>query len=368
MAQFQARITANNNNAYRWPGPYHVFYLGGIEIGHPGDWDPSDNREHSWLRWPNVTIPKGVTINSAYITLSKWYSTTLTIRTRIYGINQDNPAVYSTEANALARPLTSQYVDWDPSSSWTAYVDKTSPNIASIIQAIINRSGWNQGNAISLKVADRASDLYQYGPFCAATGYSSYSPQLTINYTYDFTEYSKTISSKALLNVTTPQTISAGADLYGKGITPVTHSKTVGAKAAIVPIIYGVLITKPGYNVLVEPDPRNFIFNSNYGTLKYHTSGTVALEIDVLGGTETGRETVTHSLGYIPYVEAFVELPVGGYEYLPSYGAGASTEWVVTYRITDTTIVFYAGEAGFLDENPTFNIKYFIFRNKLTFT
>jgi hypothetical protein len=160
----------------------------------------------------------------------------------------------------------------------------------------------------------------------------------------------------------------AGADLCGQGITPVTHSRTIVAKGYLLPTNYGVFVTKPTYNVLTEANPSHFIFNSDYGTLKYNTSGSLQLEIDVLDAGIAASVTYNHALGYIPYIEVYVQVPTGEWEYVPSYGYGASTWWYVTYKITTTDIVFYAEEMGFEEENPVFNLKFFVFKNELKFT
>lgn len=65
---------------------------------------------------------------------------------------------------------------------------------------------------------------------------------------------------------------------------------------------YGIRISKAGYDVVQETDPKNMIFDSDYNHLKTAGSGTLTKTV----GTGSSSITeVTHTLGVRPLVIAY---------------------------------------------------------------
>ena len=104
------------------------------------------------MRFNGWTIPKDAVINAAYIQfqVDEAYSevTSLTI----WGEAQDNPGTFiSSSRNISSRLRTTASVNWSP-VAWTvvgqAGLDQRTPNIAPIIQEIVNRPGWSAGNSL----------------------------------------------------------------------------------------------------------------------------------------------------------------------------------------------------------------------------
>ena len=128
-----------------------------------------------------------------------------------------------------------------------------------------------------------------------------------------------------------------------------------------------IALAKPTHSVIGETDPRNIIFSSDYGTLKYYATGTFSIYIDgdLCGNLESvGWNTVNHNLGYYPFIEIYVGNPIGSYEYCPTKSGGASTYWDIDYIITTTYFRVYVSIGGF-GTQPTFYFKYFIYKNDL---
>lgn len=105
----------------------------------------------SGLRWQNITIPKGSTIDSATLrwvckfTAPKSSQPFATIR----GDDEDNSATFSTEANFDNRPRTDASVVYEIPAV-TINVPYDTPDLKTIIQEIVDRPGWESGNAIAL--------------------------------------------------------------------------------------------------------------------------------------------------------------------------------------------------------------------------
>lgn len=65
---------------------------------------------------------------------------------------------------------------------------------------------------------------------------------------------------------------------------------------------YGIRISKAGYDVVQETDPKNMIFDSDYNHLKTAGSGTLTKTV---GASSSSTTTVNHSLGVRPLVLAY---------------------------------------------------------------
>jgi len=114
------------------------------------------------MRFQNVTIPQGATINTAYLTLvCQGSRDTTTVKSLITGNDVDDAAAWSTIANYQARRgtivggandnyITTAQVAWDSIPAWLAGNAYDSPSIVSIIQEIVNREGWASGHALAL--------------------------------------------------------------------------------------------------------------------------------------------------------------------------------------------------------------------------
>jgi hypothetical protein len=108
---------------------------------------------HGWILFPALTVPQGITITSAYLTV-KAYSTPTTgtlsdIRTKIFANDVDDAAVPTSAANADAKSLTTASVDWDP-ATFAANTIYQSPDITAVIQEVIDRPGWASGNDLMI--------------------------------------------------------------------------------------------------------------------------------------------------------------------------------------------------------------------------
>ena len=101
------------------------------------------------MRFLNITIPKGSTINSAYLTFTAALArSNTTVNSKIHGEDVDDAAQFSNYANYSGRTRTSAVVNWNDIAAWSGNVEYNSPDIASIIQEIIDRAGWASGNAM----------------------------------------------------------------------------------------------------------------------------------------------------------------------------------------------------------------------------
>ena len=167
------------------PGTDWAF--GGNEFGW-GGYTPN-YRWHGVIRFQDVTIPKGSTINSAVI---KFYGGGLSWPAAIYNTVIRGDDVDNSPALGSAHRLTSGWTTTTATVNWTypaATLDEliSSASIVSIISEITSRAGWASGNALSLAfdaAAFPTSGTNRYGAW-RSWDYNTQSnrPHLVINYT-----------------------------------------------------------------------------------------------------------------------------------------------------------------------------------------
>ncbi|NOQ97817.1 MAG: hypothetical protein GQ561_06600, partial [Calditrichae bacterium] len=108
------------------------------------------------LRFQNIPIPKGATIISAYIEFEAYEnSTTLPADTSFIfvGENSDDAAQFeNTVDNVSSRPATAASVVWNSVPDWTTDNLYQTPELIAIVQEIINREQWREGNALAFRI------------------------------------------------------------------------------------------------------------------------------------------------------------------------------------------------------------------------
>jgi hypothetical protein len=120
--------------------------LGSVWIG------TRDNPAASFtgLRFTGVNIPQGSTIISASLELHASSNQWLTIGANIAGDASDNSATFSDSDRPSGRPLTSTTIVHSSNAQSVANTWYTLDDVASVVQEIVNRPGWQPGNSLAL--------------------------------------------------------------------------------------------------------------------------------------------------------------------------------------------------------------------------
>ncbi len=108
------------------------------------------------MRFNGVAIEKGATINNAWIQFQTDQTSNGATAVSIRGQAADNAGAFITAtANLSSRTQTTAAVSWSP-AAWNlvgaAGDDQRTPNISSVIQEIVNRSGWSSGNSLAILI------------------------------------------------------------------------------------------------------------------------------------------------------------------------------------------------------------------------
>lgn len=128
------------------------------------------------LRFNNIDIEPGTNITNAYIQFTADTPTTGPTALLIEGQASGNaPPFSNTPGDISSRPVTASYKHWTP-SPWNTPgdngPDQQTPNLATIIEEIINRPSWQQNNSIVIIISGNGqwgATSYDSSPAAAPT-------------------------------------------------------------------------------------------------------------------------------------------------------------------------------------------------------
>jgi len=147
MATFEKRTVASTDDCFvRWTGAAWEIDLtnDNQSAGYQGS---TNYKLGGGMRFTNITIPKGSTINVAYIVFTcRAPNSATAVKSRLRGEDIDDAPTFSDIADYNSRDRTSASVDWDNLPAWVVDTEYTSPDIKTVIQEIIDRAGWASGN------------------------------------------------------------------------------------------------------------------------------------------------------------------------------------------------------------------------------
>lgn len=109
----------------------------------------ASSRYGALFRFTNVTVPQGATIDSAIIRPTITSTANDDILADIQADDVDNSADLSASATIYGRTPTTASVPWSATSLGSG-TPVASPDIAAVVQEVIDRPGWVSGNALSI--------------------------------------------------------------------------------------------------------------------------------------------------------------------------------------------------------------------------
>lgn len=145
--------------------------------------DPATLGEQTMgLRFPNVQIPQGATITNAYIEFETDETGSTATNATFWAQASDNAPAFSVSTyDVSSRTKTATSATWSNIPAWATVSQKhQTPNLSSLVQEIVSRSGWNSGNSIvfiSSGSGTRTAEAYEGEPANA--------PLLHVDYVLD---------------------------------------------------------------------------------------------------------------------------------------------------------------------------------------
>ncbi len=121
-----------------------------IDAGWEGEPD-DQNILTAGLRFRDLYIPQGAQIDSAFIIVNSHESKTTedVARITITAEATDNAETFTETMLIDARPQISTSLLWEVNVEWGLWTYHRTPDLSDIVQEVVNRPGWESGNAIA---------------------------------------------------------------------------------------------------------------------------------------------------------------------------------------------------------------------------
>jgi len=157
-----------------WDSALALTYVGNIGFG---------IQAHGWARFLGIRVPRGAKIVHAYLDYIEYDALSgAGIKSTIKAEAADNPTQVVSYADFVSRTRTTAYARWNDISDLAINAPARSPDIRQVIQEVVNRIGWADGNAISLFHEDAGSVAWAFRSFWAYEGSTTKAPLLHIEY------------------------------------------------------------------------------------------------------------------------------------------------------------------------------------------
>jgi len=164
------QIATGNNDIKQSDFPKLVYCCNGVMFGAQSA-SPYDYRWQEF-RYFGIDIPQGSNIQSAKLTFIAYptYQTGGTPPDITFYCENEDTATRTSTSNLISnKQLTTNSVLWNNPAAFSQSEQVDSPDLTTIIQEIVNRSGWENGNAISIigdagvaPVAGNFNKAYEY--------------------------------------------------------------------------------------------------------------------------------------------------------------------------------------------------------------
>ncbi len=146
MTGLDGDVEVSTDDAEQKNNEIDKLYDDDLDIGWEGD---EFNVVATGLRYRGVNVPKGAMIDSAFIEMWAHEDEGDLAIVTINGEASDNPVTYNETDLISDRPRTTANVVWNVDEEWTIWEQYRTPDLKALVQEIVDRDGWQQGNAMA---------------------------------------------------------------------------------------------------------------------------------------------------------------------------------------------------------------------------
>jgi hypothetical protein len=337
-----------------------------------------------YFRFQTVNVPQGANISSAKLQLA-FHSTTNgpgnTID--IYGNDVDDASAPTSVTDFRSKVKTTEKVTWTVPSSMVAGTFYDTPDIADVVQEVVNRTGWTANNDMMfiMPASSFNSNTNWLTQFRSYNYGTSYRPKLVITYTLGVTVTGiiAGLNTAAITGTVEYGSLSivptlAGADtaaimgtsvLGSLSVTPTLAGADTSAIAGTV-LLASFSVTPsaanaataaigPFFNEVTPANPANADTAAIMGTIEYGSLSTTATAANadtaaILGTVVFTSESVTPSAAVANVNAESVTVLLSSFSLTPS-AANADTAAIPPYVLiilpTITNGLYIAGSADY---------------------
>ena len=161
---------SGNDDAEEWPDGF--VYRSSTDLELTEDFGAAVSQLVG-IRFRAVNIPQAATMTEARIIFTVDEASSEPTTLEFWAEANDTAATFlSTAFNVSSRPRTAGSVVWLNVPAWPVIAaEQTSPNLAALIQEVIDRPGWQNGNALGMLIGGsghRVATSYNFNPSQAA--------------------------------------------------------------------------------------------------------------------------------------------------------------------------------------------------------
>jgi hypothetical protein len=141
---------------------------------------PTQGYQTVGLRFQSLNLPQGADLSRAYIRFTAKDAKSGTCNLTFWGHDTDDAGTFTTAAsNISSRTKTSASVAWSPAAWTNRYVYDT-PDISTLLEEIVGRTGWASGNDLAFIVT--GPDNHERRTFAHESESTALVPVLFIEY------------------------------------------------------------------------------------------------------------------------------------------------------------------------------------------
>ncbi len=134
------------------------------------------------IRFPGIAIPQGASIIDAYIEFQAEETDSVATSVVLAAEAIDDGLPFTEAQNDItSRTITGASVAWSNISPWNTVGEKHhTPNLGSVVQEVVNRAGWQSGNALVVIITGTGKRIAE-----SYDGSASGAPRLVVSFTTD---------------------------------------------------------------------------------------------------------------------------------------------------------------------------------------
>ena len=266
-----------------------------LQVGNPG------SPYNAWFRFTGITIPQGATIVHAYLVTaqSSWVSGT---NLKISAEKMANPTAPTSNANEASLARTTANVIWNSGYSDSAY--HNSPDIASVIQELVNNYNYSAGSAMQILVDNNGSSSPDQA--ILKSFQSGTAPELEIFYQTGAASNATQITAYSLPGETGAATINSAAGTIGVTVPSGTNVTALVAtfttSAGVSSVTVGGVSQISGTTANNFTSPVTYVVTAQNGTTTQNWVVSVTVQsatTEIIKSVATGADNgFTGSWGF----------------------------------------------------------------------
>ncbi len=221
------------------------------------------------LRFQQIGIPQGATIDSAYIhfTSAEAVNTTDSLQLKVRVESSDDAADFTNSAYSLsARSKYTSEVMWEPEADWPLDNSMVGPDVTNLVQQVVNRTGWCGNNSMAFYIEPTVTSPQGYRVAHALDESLARHAELVVTYSSGSSGCINEIWSQRVdSSEDDAEESSSGSVTNSSSDLDIESSQEMGIRIENVPISQGATILEAYLELTSYDDDGGSMFFDIYG-------------------------------------------------------------------------------------------------------